>query len=94
MECYKDSPKETGDRKATPIENALNDLQNGIRIVKETMVKFESTLASVITSPEQSPETTEKEKGQTRLENLLISMNDDVAEIDTYLRGIQNRIQL
>jgi hypothetical protein len=94
MECYsEDTPKGIG--KDSPIQKALNGLKNNIGSVQETMGKFESILASVISQPDKPPP--EKETiagGQTSLETVLTELCNSVANIDNYLRQIQNRIQL
>lgn len=83
-------------KKESPIDAALSCLENNIGKLKvETLPKFESVLASVLTEPEKSianPETTAA--SQTSLEMKLMSMNDNVQEIDEYLRSLQNRVQL
>lgn len=93
MECYEDTPKTIA--KDSPIAKALKDLQSNIGLVKETMIIFESKLASVINQPEKSqPETSATPAGQTSLETQLVEMAYSIAEIDSYMRQIQNRIQL
>ena len=93
MECYADTPK--GIAKDSPIEKALKDLHSNIDLLKETMVIFEKRLANVINQPEKpEPETTATLAGQSPLETQLVAMACSIAEIDRYLRQIQNRIQL
>lgn len=88
-------PTNAGEKKESPIENALNLLGKNIGLVKEALPIFESILSSVIGQPEKpSPETETVVGGQTNLEQRLLKMADDVAGINTYVRELQNRIQL
>ena len=82
-------------KKESQIEKALNILSNGIGKVQETLPIFESILSSVISQPEKSnPEAEKTTGGQTNLEQRLLKMVDDVANINVYLRELQDRIQL
>ena len=84
----------SGTTKESPIDVALNKLKSNIGKVQETMTRFETKLASVLTEPEKSPDTKERATGQTSLESRLFSMCEDVSDIDDYLNIVQNRIQL
>ena len=80
--------------KESPISNAMNKLNNAIGSVKETMNRFESTLASVLTNPEKPGAERKKLTGQTQLESSLLEMEQQVLEINEYLREVQNIVQL
>lgn len=82
-------------KKESPIERAMAQLNNAIGHTKETMTRFETILASVITNPEKptadKPDTT---ASQTSLESRLNSMASEIKEINVYLGEVQNRVQL
>ena len=84
-------------KKESPIEIALNRLGNEIGTAQETVVRFETLLASVLGTPEEKV-TSECDaphsKGQTSLETRLIEMAERIMDINTNLRSTQNRIQL
>lgn len=88
-DCVKEAKEES------PIERAMAQLNNVIGQTKESMTRFETTLASVLTNPEKptadKPEIT---PSQTSLESRLNSMTDDVSGINNYLQEVQNRVQL
>ena len=97
MECYKDSEKGGQTPKTeSPIDTALSVLKTAIGRTQETMTRFETILASVLTHPDEAATEGKSEKvsAQTPLETQLKTMSDDVARIDGYLCSIQNRIQL
>ena len=89
---------ETADitEKKSPIDTELNRLVNEISTVQETVVRFETLLASVLGAPEEK--TTECDaphsKGQTSLETRLMEMTERIMDINTNLRSVQNRVQL
>lgn len=82
--------------KESPIDIALGRLKSNIGATEETMTRFETTLASVLTEPEKSTKegTPETQAPQTSLETALTSMGNDVSAINDYLREVQNRVQL
>jgi hypothetical protein len=83
-------------KKESSIDKVLESLSIGIGKLKaETLPKFESILGSVLIELEKSsnPEATPA-GGRTSLESRLILMNNDVREINEYLKSLQDRIQL
>jgi len=74
-------------KKDSPIEKAMTQLKNNVGTVQETMTRFETTLASVLTNPEKPKDATESETkvAQTSLETQLNSMADEILGIDAYL---------
>jgi len=79
----------------SPIEMAMAQLKTNIAIIQETMTKFETILAAVITNPEKLPsDEPDTTASQTSLESRLNSMSDEVMGINRYLQDMQNRIQL
>lgn len=82
-------------KKESPIETAFNKLGNEIAKVQETTVKFETILASVLGQSEKPISSDETQsKGQTSLECRLLSMKEQIMDINANLQSIQNRIQL
>ena len=95
MECYEDTVKGDVPKTESPIDTALGALKTAIGRTQETMTKFETVLASVLTHPEKPTECKgETVSAQTPLETQLKAMSGEVAEIDNYLNSIQNRTQL
>lgn len=86
-------PKEV--KKESPIDAALDRLNNSIATVQETTVRFETILTSILG---QSEKTTDGDaphsKGQTSLETKLMEMTERIMDINANLRNVQNRIQL
>jgi len=81
--------------KESPIENAMTRLKKAISSVKDTMVKFEPLLSTVLTNPEKPTGGESKNQpGQTSLESRLNEMTVEIEDIGIYLREIQSRIQL
>ncbi len=83
-------------QKESPIERAKNRLRNLIGETKEVMTGFETRFFSVVGQPEESLTDGEKAETapQTQLEEYLVAMAKEVAEINNYLVSVQNRIQL
>lgn len=93
MEDHENTPK-----KESPIEKALAQLKKEISVVQDTTTILETILSAVLTNPEKPtdktmPET-ETQVVQTSLESRLNSMTCEVMRINSYLRDVQNRIQL
>ncbi len=85
----------SGVKKESPIDVALGKVESEIATLQETVVRFETILASVLTNPETSSECdAPNSKGQTSLESRLFAMAERIMDVNTSLRQIQNRTQL
>ncbi len=86
-----------GASKESSIGIALSRLGDEISAVQETVVKFESLLASVLGASDEKA-TSEcdapNSKGQTSLETRLMEMTERIMDINANLRSVQNRTQL